>query len=633
MPTVPSSSLGSWIAVVLLWGAALLAYHDVGSSAFVWDDFDNIVHNDELRNLAGLGRIWTEPSSGIQFFPVWNTTLWLLWRIDGANPAVYTIAGACLHALASALLFLVARRFLRLGATERPSPVTSVIAWVAALWFAVHPVHVESIAWATELKNTTSVVLLLLALFVHLGKVDASVDAPETTEHRSHGWTRYAGTLSLTALAILAKPTTVVLVPLLMLVNQARGRQWRETTRRHLPHLILGLAFAWFTAVHEREHIGAMGSTFARSVLERIAVAGHVFWFHVRQLLLLEPTMFFHPRFDVHGSAFGTWFPTLLACVACSTPFLLRGRARWIATTCLGTYLLFLLPTSGLFTFYFLRYGDVQDHFGYLPSLPLFVLFAWLLVRACQTLLREPHQAAGLAVGSACAACLLLIPRTWKHLGAFTSEEALWRDAIAQNDEAYAAHLNLSNLLASRGDLEGSIRHARRSVEIDPNQTESQGNLGKLLAQVGRAEEALPHLERALASRKSVPPQELSPGDVDLWFTHGILSNALGHHAEAIEDLDIVLAVRPQDANAHFAKGSSHLARQEADLAAWHLERACRLQPSDVDAWTLLGSAHALLGEGSQARDAWETGLRVATNRGDAERARLLREALAQLPR
>src|SRR5262245_51777978 len=135
---------------------AFLAYLPAIHGGYIWDDDVHIVWNPTLRSLAGLGQIWFVPTATPQYYPLVHTTFWLEYHLWGLDPHGYHAVNVGLHALSALVLW---RLLVRL---EVPA------AWFAAAVFALHPVHVESVAWATERKNVLSGLLYLCALAVYL---------------------------------------------------------------------------------------------------------------------------------------------------------------------------------------------------------------------------------------------------------------------------------------------------------------------------------------------------------------------------------------------------------------------------------------------------------------------------------
>src|SRR5262245_41566140 len=161
----------SGAAVLLL--LVVLVYAPALQDGFVWDDDDYVTANATLRSWDGLRRIWTEPGAVPQYYPLTFTSLWLDYRLWGTAPVGYHMTNVLLHAVNAVLLWRVLAGLGLAGA------------WAAAAVFALHPVHVESVAWVTERKNVLSGALYLGTLLAYLRFIDLAPGA-------ARPWRRYA---------------------------------------------------------------------------------------------------------------------------------------------------------------------------------------------------------------------------------------------------------------------------------------------------------------------------------------------------------------------------------------------------------------------------------------------------------
>src|ERR1041384_1658982 len=144
-------------SIVLL---TVLAYQPVWHAGFIWDDDYHVSNNTTLRSLDGLGWIWFEPGATPQYYPLTHTSFWMEYRLWALNPAGYHVVNVAMHALNSILLLLLLQKLQVKGA------------WLAAAIFALHPVHVESVAWITERKNVLSGFFYLSGLLAYLHFLD-----------------------------------------------------------------------------------------------------------------------------------------------------------------------------------------------------------------------------------------------------------------------------------------------------------------------------------------------------------------------------------------------------------------------------------------------------------------------------
>ena len=133
-----------WLLAVALVAMPLFAYWPAYEAGYIWDDDDHVTQTSIQRTATALKWVWTKPGATPQYYPLTHTTFWLEYYLWGTNPAGYHADNVILHALNALLLWRVLRRLEIAGA------------WLAAAIFALHPVHVESVAWITERKNALS---------------------------------------------------------------------------------------------------------------------------------------------------------------------------------------------------------------------------------------------------------------------------------------------------------------------------------------------------------------------------------------------------------------------------------------------------------------------------------------------
>ena len=304
----------------------------------LWDD-DAHLTPPALRSLEGLARIWTQIGATQQYYPLTFTAFWVQHKLWGDSTLGYHWVNIHLHSL-SALLFLAILRQLKIPG-----------AWLAAACFALHPVHVESVAWMTQLKNTLSGVLCLGSLAAYLG-------FDQTRKKRL-----YALALGLFALGLLGK-TAIAPLPAGMLVIlwwKRRRLSWRQDALPLAPFFLAGLAAGLITVWLEQNLYGARGAEFEFSFQER----GPHCW--PRDLVPPGQTALAR-QFAVHVSPLAGQ-PGRLAAIPVSGggPGAIAGlwRLRHWSRAPLAALLCFiaaLFPTLGFFSACTFQHTFVNDH-------------------------------------------------------------------------------------------------------------------------------------------------------------------------------------------------------------------------------------------------------------------------------
>ncbi|HEX3731015.1 MAG TPA: tetratricopeptide repeat protein, partial [Opitutaceae bacterium] len=391
------------------------------------------------------------------------------------------------------------------------------LAWLGGLLFAVHPLTVESVAWAAELKNTLSLPLLLGAMIAYL----------EFDGKKRRG--AYAAALALFVLALLAK-SSVVMFPAVILLYAwwRRGRVGAADLAAAAPFFFasaaLGSVTVWF------QHHRAMQPDFvvAGGFASRLAGAGLALGFYLWKSVLPFGLLPLYPRWNVDPPSAAQWlaWAALIALGA----FLWSRRRSWGrgALFGLGFFVLNLLPVAGLITITYMRLAWVADHLAYLSLLGVIGLAVAAAGRA------RAWGAGALAV-----AALILAAESREYAAVFHDEDSLWTYTLRGNPDAWSAHYNLATWLARRGQLARAEGEFAATLRLRPAFAEAHFNFGNTLFLERRASEALAQYREAA---------RLDPGRADF---HVGLGNALylaGRPAAAAAEFEQALRLRPGDA-------------------------------------------------------------------------------------
>lgn len=543
-----------------------LAYLPTLWAGFIWDDDDYVVENASLRDTVGLVRIWTDPQATPQYYPLVHTTFWIEHRLWGLNPIGYHVSNVLLHALSVVCLWRLLQRWQVPGA------------WLCAAVFAVHPVHVESVAWITERKNVLSGFWYLVAAslywqFAEFEPSDSARDWDAAT------WRNYLGSFAAFVLALLSKTVACSLpAALLLILWWRRGTLRAADTLRLVPFFGVGLLFAWMTSHLERTHVGTEHLQIGLQWADRLVLAGRAVWFYLGKLLWPESLTFIYPKWSIHAGEPWQWLGIAGALLLLVTLGALRhriGRGPLVAALYFGGT---LLPALGFFNVFPMRYSFVADHFQYLASLGPIVLLVGSTCGLAAGATRVGTDIDSVRRMWATLAALVLLGlggQTWRQSGVYRDLETLWRDTLAKNPTAAIAHNNLAAILEERGDADGALAHLQESVRLDP-QPESLANLGLLLAKVGRADEAIAQYRESLRRE---------PRSAAIRAAFAQLLSQLGRHEEAAMEFQQAVKLRPRDVDLRLLWAESlHLA-QRTDDALRVLDVVVEMAPRHPRLW------------------------------------------------
>jgi protein O-mannosyl-transferase len=453
-----------------------LAYLPVSRATFIWDDQYYLLENTALRDNQGLLRIWLSPQASPQYYPMVFSAFWLEHRLWGLDPLGYHCVNVALHAGNAVLVWRVLSRLCLPGS------------WLAAAIFALHPVHVESVAWIAERKNVLSGYFYLLAVLAYW-RFAPPDEARRRVSAARWGW--YFAAWLLFVAALWSKSVTCTLpAALLLLVWWKQGHITGRDVQPLIPFFLTGAIVGAVTVWMEAVQVGARGPEWSYSWLERCLVAGRALWFYAGKLVFPVGLCFIYPRWRLDLGAWWQFAYPVGFFVAVGALWWERGR---IGRGPLAGLLFFagtLLPALGFFNTYPQRYSFVADHFAYLASLGLIVPAAVLLSRAASR--PWAHSA---TVGSL---LVVLGTLTFTRTLAFQDDWTIWSDTLAKDPRSWMANNNLAALYLTQGRLTEAGAHARRALELYPDYPEAHYNRGAVLEEQGDLKGAEEHLRKAL---------------------------------------------------------------------------------------------------------------------------------------
>ena len=516
--------------------------------AMLWGSFildDRILTNAEpVQEVSGLWQIWFSPSAiGEEghYWPLVYTTFWLEHKLWGYAPAGYHIVNVLLHLANTLLLWHLLRRLAVLGA------------WVVAAVFAVHPLHVESVAWIIERKDVLSGLFYLAALLAWMRFVERSNPR------------RYGCSLALYAAGLLSK-SIVVTLPAALLIWPwwKQGRVTSTDLLRLVPFGVVGLVITiGDLSFYQSVEPLSLGYSF----IERTLIAARALWFYTGKLLWPSELAFTYPLWDIRVADPLAW-GYLIAAVALVT-------ALWYFRQQLGRgplagalfFAVTLLPVLGFVDYGYMQFSFVADRFQYLAGIGVMAVVIGAVSHGVGRL-SDLWQKGALGVAVVVLAVLGLL--TWRQANLYRDHETLHRHIIALNPQARDAHLNLGILLYNQARYEEALDIARIAVEQRPDHSKAHAYLGAILNALSRFEEAEPHLRRAIA---------LNPQEKNAHFNLGNTLCEQGRYAEALEVARVAVEQRPDFAEARTTLGIALTALGHFEEAEVHLRRAIALNP------------------------------------------------------
>jgi tetratricopeptide (TPR) repeat protein len=554
---------------LILAAATIVAYSPVWRNDFInVDDPEYVSENRQVQagwTAESVRWAWTTFHAGY-----WQPVTWMSLQLDaqlfGLSPRAFHLDNLVWHIANVLLLFALLLRLT--GVLWRSA--------AAAMLFALHPMHVESVAWITERKDVLSAFFGLLSLWCYAGYA------------RQPGWGRYLLVAITLALGLMAKPMLVTWPCVMLLMDywplrrgpatdQAETKVKMEHPRAKWPWLVAEkVPLFVLVAVFSILTIQAQGQVLVS--LNRLPISARAgnaafsyIWYAAKSLWPID-LLPFYPlpsptpvRSQVVAAAvLLAGITAALAVLARRRPYLLVGWLWFLGT---------LTPVIGL-----MQAGEQgrADRFVYLPHIGLFILLVWGFADLV-TGMRIPEPATGVA---AAAAFLTLGVLTYLQVGYWRDSLTLWEYAIRTSPENSMAHSNLGAELLKQGKPAKALPHLREAVRLDPNNWQGQFNLGVALERQGLFEAAATHYAAAV---------KLKPNFAFAHANWGAALVAQKKEKDAFVHLTEALRLDPRLAPAEFNWGVGLMQLGKTDDAIRHFEAALNLDPS-------LAASHLNLG-------------------------------------
>lgn len=576
----------------------------LGHEFLAYDDSVDVYKNPFLqaRSLENLLHFWRYPYEGL-YTPLtytgyalaaWAPT-WLTADFSGVvvpDSRLFHSLNVLLHLLS---VLIVWRILVLLLGRRRPPGArnenqTLPLSWAAcggALLFAIHPIQVEPVAWVAGFKDVLFGSLALAAIWRYLGFIDTKMQPG--TVRPPHLNLQYGAATTLYCLALLAKPTAVVL-PVIVWLLAAWG--WRCSWRDQIGSLSVWVAIALAWGLLTRWVQPGTALVFEPPWWARPLIAGDAVLFYLAKLALpleLGPDYGRTPQVVLARG----WL-ILTGLVPVAMAFLLwfkRRQLGWLGTAA-GVFVIGLLPVLGLISFSFQRYSTVADRYVYLAMLGPALVLAWGLSR-----LRIKYA----ATGGAIVLGLFLLRSAWQ-VPYWHDTVTFFEHALQVNANSFLAHTNLGFVLTEQGQDAAAIPHFNEALRLEPDSPVTHLNLGGALERQGRFEEAIHHYNEAL---RIVPTYARAHTNL------GVALAKQGQYDEAIEHHEEALRIEPGFAEAHNHLANVLARRGRFQEAMQHYSEALRLNPGYAQAHINIGIAYAMQKQFDKAQHHFSEALKL----------------------
>ena len=565
-----SKRVSRWICAALFVLAVLPYLQTLGYEFVNFDDGAYVAENPLVQQgLTSSNVAWafTTMSAGN-----WHPLTWLSHMLDcqifGVKPGWHHFVNALLHGANTALVFVVLRAMT--GMVWRS-------ALVAAL-FAVHPLHVESVAWIAERKDLLSTFFGLVAIWAYIRYA------------RSPSLTRYGWVGCFFGLSLLSKPMLVTLPFVFLLLDvwplkrfsierypPVRNPKFGSLFFEKLPLLALSAASSIVTFKVQRS-AGAVAPIDILPLSQRLANAITAYVGYLYKTFWPVDLAVFYPRPD--QLAIATLILAILLIVAITIGVGVFSRARpWLAIGWLW-FLGTLVPVIGL-----VQVGDqsMADRYAYVPSIGVFIMIAWGLPAASF----PSNNRDSLVAMVVALPVIVLGALTFWQVKVWQNTETLFGHTLEVTEGNFQAHNLVAGALGQKGDLAGAREHVEKALQLKSNYAGAHYNLGMIM---------LHQRDFAKAEEQFSLALQTLPLDPMIWNALGVAQVSLGQTEKAISNYRHALELNPNFPDALMDLGSAFLTQGKYAEAAQMSEKALTLKPGVAQTSEILGAALLNLG-------------------------------------
>lgn len=551
-----------------------------------YDDSINITENPYLERFSATNILYFWQTPYLKLYIPLTYTLWsvlaqisrlLTGSPDQLNPIIFHTVNVLLHSATTTLVFLLLKRL-------RAEP------WAAAagaLLFAIHPVQVAPVAWATGFKDLLSGFWAIMALWQYTLCVQRSESAIKSRWHHS---------LSLAAffLAMLSKPSAVTLPLLAGIIGFF---QLGQSRKRIITNLFPWVLFTLPIILMARQAQTVTDPELLASAWQRFLVAGDAVTFYLTKLAL--PINL--------GPDYGRTIDTVLSqpsiYITGLLPYFVIALLLWKRPqplfTAAGLFITALLPVMGFIPFNFQQVSTVADRYLYLSMLgPAFAL--------SQLLSQTQKNAAKVSI---IVLLILMATVTIKQERHWKNSLSFNQNAVAINPESWFFYNNLGNAYHDAHQTDEAIYNLNKSISLKPDYELPYINLAVVFKETGQKRQAIKYYLKALAINPDLPN------------THNDLSmvyHDLGDNIRAIEHLNKALALKPNHENAYANLGIVYASANNTEAALAAYMRAVKINPNFAEAYINLGTLYKSLGDNQAAISCFTKAISLLPNRPEA---------------
>ncbi len=572
IPTMRKSDKWKYYSLAIILLISFVIYLPVfNNKLLAWDD-DLYIKSNPLVYSINLKDIFSQYVMG-NYHPLTILTFAIEYQFFGLNETGYHVINLLLHLLNVFLVFYVINLL-----ANKPT-----VALVASLLFGIHPLHVESVAWAAELKDLLYTFFFLASYILYLKYL--------TLQQKK----LYVFSLLLFCLSLLSKAMAASLPVVLILTDYFKGRNingkvWLEK----LPFILLSIAFG-IVAVWAQKSSGAT-EVVNFDLLQRIVFACYGFIMYIVQLFFPLHLSAYYPypiKSTESMPAHYYLYPILFAGLIIAVFYSLRFTKKFFFGIVFFAITIFLvlqlLPVGG---------AIIADRYSYIPSIGIFFLAG----EGFDLLLNKKFRVPAFILLAIIT--IFFSIRTYTRCNIWNNDLTLWDDVISKYQTVPIAYNNRGLIYLNQGKNDTALMDFNKAIELKPDYAKAYNNRGALYMNENKNDEALKNFDKAIEFMPSFEGFHISRGNAlknknrsdeafmeydkalslradfaEAFYSRGILFMNQGKNSQAIEEYSKAIGLNPNYIEAYLNRGNSFRENKQFDDALKDYEKVIKLDP------------------------------------------------------
>lgn len=566
---------GKKIFILALLGVVLITaivLSPVLTNRFVWDDFEYIVRNETLsKKLPEAIKFYFGQNYFVgNYHPLTMIGFSMEYHHAKLNPEFYHKVNWIIHLLNVVLVFW----FIYLLSNKRV-----LVAAAVALLFGIHPMHVESVAWISELKDVLFAFFYLLALIVYL-------KFHESSGVRKFLW--YSLCFIFFVCSLLSKPAAVSFPLTMLVLDYFLGRKFKlSVVAEKIPYFIGSVIIGLITIKAQDTAVNTLEQF---SILERFLLSSYAFLFYLYKLLIPINLSVFHPfpaRMDGQFPMIFLISPILVVALAFLFVKYFRNN-KWIVFG----MLFFMVNIVLVLQFITVGMTVTSERYTYLPYLGLFFIIAMWLSEYLDKKTTSTSTRF-IVVGTLIILLVAFAVTSYSRAKVWKSNKTLWNDAAKKYPKCAIAHYNIGAYYFKEEINDAlALNSFNNTLKYDPGYIKALVNRGILYTRMKEYAKAETDFNRAI---------ELDPTFAETYKNFGVLHNFIGNYEKAISDYTSYLKLEPLNHDIYFGRGMTYYQLKQYQNAADDFSKAIDLESGKSQYWLLKAMSLQALGQKEEA--------------------------------